>query len=81
MNHDHKIFSRTILKGHRSNIMSVESAPDTAPSDSDIDPKVLQPEWKKFEIPEVPLPDDTAIEAELTRRFDIGTLFQQMRSV
>lgn len=48
---------------------------------SDGDVKAPVPEWKKYEIPEIPAPDDTAIEAELAKRFDIGTLFQQMRSV
>lgn len=60
--------------------MSVE-LPEPTPDISDGDIKDPQPEWKKYEIPEIPTPDDTAIEAELTKRFDIATLFQQMRSV
>lgn len=40
-----------------------------------------KPDWKTFQVPEVPPPDDTAIEAELNKKFDITTLFQQMRTV
>ena len=62
--------------------MSEESPMDSGFGDaSDGDVKAPVPEWKKYEIPEIPAPDDTAIEAELAKRFDIGTLFQQMRSV
>lgn len=40
-----------------------------------------KPDWKTFQVPEVPPPDDSAIEAELNKKFDIAVLFQQMRSV
>ena len=37
------------------------------------------PEWKKFTLPPTPLPDDTAIDAEIRERFDIAKLLQLIR--
>lgn len=42
--------------------------------------KDVIPDWRTFDLPEIEPPDDTQIEEELNKRFDISTLFQQMRS-
>lgn len=38
-------------------------------------------EWRTFQMPTVPPPDDSQIEAQLNQYYDITVLFQQMRSV
>ena len=38
------------------------------------------PEWKKFTLPATPLPDDTAIDAEIREQFDIAKLLQIIRA-
>lgn len=37
------------------------------------------PEWTKFQLPDIPEPDDTEVIKELNKQFEIGTLFQKMR--
>ena len=46
----------------------------------ELDSSEKLPDWKVFDMPPVPQPDDTQIEAQLNQRYDISTLFQQMRA-
>jgi hypothetical protein len=37
------------------------------------------PDWMRIEIPEVPAPDDSALESELDQRFNIDALFRELQ--
>lgn len=49
------------------------------PGDGSVPAEEQVPEWKRFTLPPTPLPDDTAIDAEIRERFDIAKLLQQIR--
>lgn len=38
------------------------------------------PEWTKFQLPDIPEPDDKEIIDELNQQFDIGVLFEKLRN-
>ena len=36
--------------------------------------------WREFQLPQVPLPNDNEIEEEIAHRFDLASLYRQIRT-
>ena len=54
----------------------VETLHFNAPPDIEINAS----NWRDFKLPQVPLPNDNDIEEELSQKFDLATLYQQIRT-
>lgn len=42
--------------------------------------KQTSQDWRSFKMPTIPVPDDSQLEAQLNQRYDLTSLYQQMRS-
>jgi hypothetical protein len=51
-----------------------------APIEPTLDPDKKLPEWRRFRLPPIPEPDDSQLEAEISAKFDISLLLQQIRA-
>jgi len=85
MNQEGLLGTRTANPTYNGQLQKLPPAPDNDDEDGvsilQRDPPVVEitpPNWREFELPEVPLPNDSEYEAQLLQRFDLTNLLQQI---